>query len=65
MFEIIYNLTLDGVMAFITQERQDHALYFDAYVVEIQRRLHDIGGCRCIFVVRYEHDHYEVGKQLI
>lgn len=44
------------------QEGQDHALYFDAYVVEIQRRLHDIGGCRCIFVVRYDHDNHEVGS---
>ncbi|XP_008462434.1 protein SAWADEE HOMEODOMAIN HOMOLOG 1-like isoform X1 [Cucumis melo] len=48
-----------GDLVLCFRERQDHALYFDAYVVEIQRRLHDIGGCRCIFVVRYEHDHYE------
>ncbi|KAG6593488.1 Protein SAWADEE HOMEODOMAIN-like 1, partial [Cucurbita argyrosperma subsp. sororia] len=48
-----------GDLVLCYREGQDHALYFDAYVVEIQRRLHDTGGCRCIFVVRYEHDHYE------
>ncbi|CAK9310675.1 unnamed protein product [Citrullus colocynthis] len=48
-----------GDLVLCYREGQDHALYFDAYVVEIQRRLHDIGGCRCIFVVRYDYDHYE------
>lgn len=37
-------------------ERPDYALYTDAHVVEIQRRLHDIKGCRCIFVVRFDED---------
>ncbi|XP_022150667.1 protein SAWADEE HOMEODOMAIN HOMOLOG 1-like [Momordica charantia] len=48
-----------GDLVLCYREGQDHALYFDAYVVEIQRRLHDIGGCRCIFVVRYDHDNHE------
>ncbi|GMY13114.1 protein sawadee homeodomain like 1 [Fagus crenata] len=43
-------------------EREDHAVYCDAYVVEIQRKLHDIRGCRCIFVVRYDHDNSELGR---
>lgn len=28
--------------------------------MSIQRRLHDIQGCRCIFVVRYDDDEVEV-----
>ena len=38
------------------QERPDYAVYTDAHVLEIQRRLHDIKGCRCIFVVRFDED---------
>ena len=55
-----------GLLAFshygliFSQERSDQAVYCDAHVIEIQRRLHDIKGCRCIFVVRYDHDHGEV-----
>ncbi|GMY13122.1 protein sawadee homeodomain like 1 [Fagus crenata] len=45
-------------------EREDHAVYCDAYVVEIQRKLHDIRGCRCIFVVRYDHGNSEEKVQL-
>ncbi|XP_077228594.1 SAWADEE HOMEODOMAIN protein isoform X2 [Tasmannia lanceolata] len=41
------------------EERKDHASYFDAHVLEIKRRLHDIRGCRCLFLVRYDHDHVE------
>ncbi|KAM7254649.1 hypothetical protein ACFE04_004029 [Oxalis oulophora] len=44
----------DHVLCF--QERMDHAVYCDARVLEIQKRLHDIRGCRCIFLVRYDHD---------
>ncbi|XP_059457315.1 protein SAWADEE HOMEODOMAIN HOMOLOG 1 [Corylus avellana] len=45
-----------GDLVLCFQEREDHAVYCDAYVVEIQRKLHDIRGCRCTFVVRYDHD---------
>uniref|UniRef100_A0A7C9D444 SAWADEE domain-containing protein n=1 Tax=Opuntia streptacantha TaxID=393608 RepID=A0A7C9D444_OPUST len=38
------------------KERPDYAVYTDAHVLEIQRRLHDIKGCRCIFVVRFDED---------
>ncbi|KAL6578493.1 hypothetical protein OROMI_008709 [Orobanche minor] len=43
----------DRVVCF--QERQDQARYYDAHVVSIQRRLHDIRGCRCLFLIRYDH----------
>ena len=42
------------------QERLDYAVYVDAHVMEIQRRLHDINGCRCIFVIRFDDDKTEV-----
>ncbi|KAE8056630.1 hypothetical protein FH972_013383 [Carpinus fangiana] len=41
------------------QERRDQAIYYDARVLEIQRRLHDIRGCRCLFLIRYDHDNTE------
>ncbi|GAV61268.1 hypothetical protein CFOL_v3_04796 [Cephalotus follicularis] len=52
----------DLMMCF--QERMNYAVYYDAYVVEIQRRLHDMRGCRCIFVVRYDHDNAEERVEL-
>ncbi|XP_057976769.1 protein SAWADEE HOMEODOMAIN HOMOLOG 1 isoform X2 [Malania oleifera] len=48
-----------GDLVLCFQERLDQAVYCDAHVVEIERRLHDIRGCRCIFVVRYDHDQTE------
>lgn len=42
------------------QERQELAVYCDAYVVGVQRRSHDARDCGCIFVVRYEYDGIEV-----
>ncbi|XP_057960101.1 protein SAWADEE HOMEODOMAIN HOMOLOG 1-like isoform X2 [Malania oleifera] len=47
----------DIVLCF--QERRDQAIYYDAHVLEIQRRMHDIRGCRCLFLVRYDHDNSE------
>ncbi|XP_059460771.1 protein SAWADEE HOMEODOMAIN HOMOLOG 1-like isoform X2 [Corylus avellana] len=41
------------------QERRDQAIYYDARVLEIQRRLHDIRGCRCLFLIKYDHDNTE------
>ncbi|KAM0945714.1 putative transcription factor homeobox-WOX family [Dioscorea sansibarensis] len=35
------------------------ALYFDAHVLDAQRRRHDSRGCRCRFLVRYDHDQSE------
>ncbi|KAK9923457.1 hypothetical protein M0R45_031876 [Rubus argutus] len=45
-----------GDLVLCFQDREDQAVYCDAYVVEIQRGLHDQRGCRCIFVVRFDHD---------
>ncbi|KAJ8751142.1 hypothetical protein K2173_016323 [Erythroxylum novogranatense] len=43
------------------QERRDQAIYYDAHVKEIQRRMHDIRGCRCLFLIEYDHDNTEAG----
>ncbi|KAJ4846349.1 Protein SAWADEE homeodomain protein 2 [Turnera subulata] len=40
-------------------EGKDQALYFDAHVLDAQRRRHDVRGCRCRFLVRYDHDQSE------
>ncbi|KAL8170486.1 hypothetical protein V2J09_022290 [Rumex salicifolius] len=53
-----------GDLVLCFQERSDYALYVDAHVIEIQRRLHDIKGCRCIFVVRFDYDDVEEKVQL-
>ncbi|KAL3498515.1 hypothetical protein ACH5RR_041247 [Cinchona calisaya] len=53
-----YKVTVgDIVLCF--QERKDVARYYEAEVVDIQRRLHDIRGCRCLFTIRYTHDKIE------
>ncbi|WCJ29494.1 hypothetical protein M5689_011127 [Euphorbia peplus] len=41
------------------QERRDQAIYYDAHVIEIEKRMHDIRGCRCLFLIRYDHDNTE------
>ncbi|XP_011081760.1 protein SAWADEE HOMEODOMAIN HOMOLOG 1 isoform X1 [Sesamum indicum] len=48
-----------GDLVVCFQERQDQARYYDAHVIEIQRRWHDIRGCRCLFLIRYDHDNTE------
>ncbi|PRQ51070.1 putative Homeobox domain, Chromo domain, SAWADEE domain-containing protein [Rosa chinensis] len=45
-----------GDLVLCFQEREDEAVYCDAHVLEIERSLHDQTGCRCIFVVRFDHD---------
>ncbi|WJX35822.1 hypothetical protein P8452_23768 [Trifolium repens] len=47
----------DPVLCF--QERRDQAIYYDSHIVEIQRRMHDIRGCRCHILIRYDHDNSE------
>ncbi|CAK8568889.1 unnamed protein product [Lathyrus sativus] len=49
--------TGDPVLCF--QERRDQAIYYDAHILEIQRRMHDIRGCRCHILIRYDHDSTE------
>ncbi|KAJ7951722.1 Protein SAWADEE HOMEODOMAIN like [Quillaja saponaria] len=46
-----------GDLVLCFQERENYAVYCDAYVVDILR-LHD-RGCRCNFLVRYDHDNTE------
>ncbi|KZV23082.1 hypothetical protein F511_26154 [Dorcoceras hygrometricum] len=48
-----------GDLVVCFQERQEQARYYDAHIVEIQRRLHDIRGCRCLFLIKYDHDNSE------
>ncbi|XAR70836.1 hypothetical protein NMG60_11027863 [Bertholletia excelsa] len=48
-----------GDLVVCFQERRDQARYYDAHVVDIQRKVHDIRGCRCLFLIRYDHDNIE------
>lgn len=48
-----------GDLVLCFREDDDEAIYCDAHVVEIQQRLHDITGCTCHFVVRFDHDNVE------
>lgn len=52
--ECVSILPGDAVLCF--QEGNRQALYYDAYVMDVERRRHDIRGCRCRFFVQYEHD---------
>ncbi|XP_017253809.1 protein SAWADEE HOMEODOMAIN HOMOLOG 2-like isoform X1 [Daucus carota subsp. sativus] len=50
---------LQGDLILCFQEGKDQALYYDAHVLDAQRRRHDVRGCRCRFLVRYDHDQSE------
>ncbi|TVU11270.1 hypothetical protein EJB05_44844, partial [Eragrostis curvula] len=50
---------LHGDLVLCFKESNTQALYFDANVTGIQRRRHDSRGCRCRFLVRYDHDQSE------
>ncbi|XP_074558776.1 protein SAWADEE HOMEODOMAIN HOMOLOG 2-like isoform X2 [Curcuma longa] len=50
---------LPGDLILCFQEGKEQALYFDAHVLDVQRRRHDVRGCRCRFLVRYDHDQSE------
>lgn len=58
--EFLRGLKMFLLDIYITQEKKDQARYFEAQVTEIQKRLHDIRGCRCLFTIRYVHDSTEV-----
>ncbi|XBH91764.1 protein SAWADEE HOMEODOMAIN HOMOLOG 2-like [Triticum urartu] len=45
-----------GDLVLCFKESNDEALHFDAHVVDVQRKQHDIRGCRCLFHVEYDHD---------
>ncbi|XP_047336692.1 uncharacterized protein LOC124940241 isoform X2 [Impatiens glandulifera] len=47
---------LPGDLILCFQEGKEQALYYDAHVLDSQRRRHDVRGCRCRFLVRYDHD---------
>ncbi|KAL9304432.1 hypothetical protein ACSQ67_021695 [Phaseolus vulgaris] len=51
----------DGNLVLCFLERDDYALYCDARVMKIQRRIHDPTECTCTFIVRFLHDHSEEG----
>ncbi|CAN6461432.1 unnamed protein product [Victoria cruziana] len=53
-------VVLPGDLILCFQEGKEQALYFDAHVLDVQRRRHDVRGCRCRFLVRYDHDQSEV-----
>uniref|UniRef100_A0A5B7CC52 Homeobox domain-containing protein n=1 Tax=Davidia involucrata TaxID=16924 RepID=A0A5B7CC52_DAVIN len=53
-----------GDLVICFQEGRDQARYYDARVLEIRRKLHDIRGCRCIFLIRYDHDKTEESVHL-
>ncbi|THG08488.1 hypothetical protein TEA_017646 [Camellia sinensis var. sinensis] len=54
-----------GDLVLCFRENEDLAIYCDAYIVQIQRRVHDATGCKCIFVVRYDYDDAEVWLLLV
>ncbi|OWM77710.1 hypothetical protein CDL15_Pgr012412 [Punica granatum] len=35
------------------------AIYYDAHIIEVERKPHDDNYCSCIFTVRYDHDAFE------
>ncbi|KAI4337517.1 hypothetical protein L6164_015923 [Bauhinia variegata] len=54
-----------GDLVLCLQERRDQAIFYDAHIVEIKRKMHDIRGCRCLFIIRYNHDNCEEQVRLI
>ncbi|XP_014494320.1 protein SAWADEE HOMEODOMAIN HOMOLOG 2 isoform X1 [Vigna radiata var. radiata] len=52
-------VVIPGDLILCFQEGKEQALYFDAHVLDAQRRRHDVRGCRCRFLVRYDHDQSE------
>ncbi|KAH7842114.1 hypothetical protein Vadar_001603 [Vaccinium darrowii] len=49
-----------GDLVLCFRDTDDEATYYDAHIVKIQRKKHDSKCCRCIFVVRYDHDGVKV-----
>ncbi|KAM0045854.1 putative chromatin remodeling & transcriptional activation CHROMO-DOMAIN family [Helianthus debilis subsp. tardiflorus] len=58
------NKVMVGDTLLCLQEKMEQAKYYDAQVIDIQRKLHDIRGCRCVFRIRYEHDNAEESVRL-
>ncbi|KAE8732608.1 Protein SAWADEE [Hibiscus syriacus] len=51
-----------GNLVLWLQERRDQSVYYDAHVVKIDWKMHDIRGCRCLFLIRYNHDNSEASN---
>uniref|UniRef100_A0A453Q856 SAWADEE domain-containing protein n=1 Tax=Aegilops tauschii subsp. strangulata TaxID=200361 RepID=A0A453Q856_AEGTS len=49
-------VVLPGDLVLCFKEGKEQAQYFDAHVLQVQRRTHDVRGCRCRFLVCYDHD---------
>ncbi|XP_066394147.1 protein SAWADEE HOMEODOMAIN HOMOLOG 2-like [Miscanthus floridulus] len=47
---------VEGDLVLCFREGNDEALHFDAHVLEVTRKQHDIRGCRCVFLIEYDHD---------
>lgn len=41
------------------QESTEQAKYFDAHILDVKRKHHDVHGCCCMFLIRYDHDQTE------
>ncbi|PKA65333.1 hypothetical protein AXF42_Ash005666 [Apostasia shenzhenica] len=54
----------EGDVLLCFREKDETAHHFDARVLSIERKMHDIRGCRCIFFVQYDHDQIEERVQL-
>ncbi|MED6120725.1 hypothetical protein PIB30_023656 [Stylosanthes scabra] len=52
----------DQVLCF--QERRDRAIHYDAQIMKIERKMHDVRGCRCLFLIQYDHDDSEESVRL-
>ncbi|KAJ3709370.1 hypothetical protein LUZ61_013075 [Rhynchospora tenuis] len=48
-----------GDLVLCFREGSNEAVHYDAHVMKIERKLHDVRGCRCLFVVKYDHDNTE------
>ncbi|TYI22503.1 hypothetical protein ES332_A06G108400v1 [Gossypium tomentosum] len=50
------NKVMVGDLVLCLQEKRDQLIYYDVHVNGVERKTHDIRGCRCIFLIRYDHD---------
>ncbi|KAI5669179.1 hypothetical protein M9H77_19032 [Catharanthus roseus] len=53
------NLVQVGDYVLCFQEQKDQARYHEAHVVGIEKRMHDIRGCRCLFTIKYDHENIQ------
>ncbi|KAJ8773442.1 hypothetical protein K2173_004272 [Erythroxylum novogranatense] len=53
-----------GDLVLCFQERKEHAVYYDARILQIERQPHDASMCSCIFIVSYAHNIFEEKVEL-